>query len=161
MQDVRPASSALRGRGLDVARLAGIAAVVVVVAVVAWRAPAALRSVERQASDLAAMRVEQRDLLGARAADVDTRLFVEARRRIPTNATYAVVTGPNVEVSIPSTRDAVAPFSRYYLLPRRQVPYPASADWVLSFGGDLDALGLRFTERYSIAPGIDLARVAR
>ena len=107
------------------------------------------------------MPADQRELLGARAADVDTRVFVEARNRIAVDETYAVVVGPNIEVSLASTRDAVAPFARYYLLPRRQVPEPENADWVISFGGDLKPLETRLRDRLPIAPGIELARVTR
>ena len=159
MEDVRQPAVALRGRTISVTRAAGVAAACVVAAIVAWRTPGALRHVTGQARDLQALPAHQRELLGARSADVDTRLFVEARRRIHPDETYAVVTGPNVDVSIASTRDAVAPFARYYLLPRRQTPEPSTADWILSFGGDVDALGLPFAERHSIAPGVELARV--
>lgn len=161
MEDVRHGAVPLRGRGLSLPRAAGIAAVCVVVCVVAWRTPQALRGVTDQARDLSAVPVAQRELLGARSVDLDTRIFVEARRRIALGETYAVVTGPDVEVSSSSTRHAVAPFARYYLLPRRQTPEPSAADWILSFGGDLDALALPLGERHVVAPGVELARVAR
>jgi hypothetical protein len=161
MENVRHPALSLRARTLSPVRAVGVAAVCVVFAVVVWKAPQALNRVTDQARELAALPASQRELLGARSADLDTRVFVEARRRIRRGETYAVVTGPGVEVSIPSTRDAVAPFSRYYLLPRRQTPEPSAADWILSFGGDLDALGLAFAERHVVAPGVELARVAR
>jgi hypothetical protein len=161
MEEVRQPAVAVRGRTISATRAVGIAAACIVIAVVAWRTPGALRQVTGQARDLEALPAHQRELLGARSADVDTRLFVEARRRIRPGETYAVVTGPNVDVSIASTRDAVAPFARYYLLPRRQTPEPSAADWILSFGGDLDALGVPLRERYPIASGVELARVGR
>src|SRR5829696_223864 len=154
MDDVRPGAISLRARTVSPARAAGIAAVCVVVAVVAWRTPQALRDVAGQARGLS-------ELPAARSADLDTRLFVEARRRIALDETYAVVTGPGVDVSLAATRDAVAPFARYYLLPRRQTPEPSAADWILSFGGDLDGLGVPLAQRIAIAPGVELARVAR
>jgi hypothetical protein len=161
MDDVRNGAVPLRVRDLFSTRAVGVAAVCVVAAVVAWRLPPALRDVDAQVEQLAAMPAGQRELLGARTADVDTRVFVEARRRIQPDETYAVVTGPNVAVSTPSTRFAVAPFARFYLLPRRQLPEPAGADWIVSFGADLESLGLPLGERHAIAPGIELARVAR
>ena len=161
MEDVRHGPISLRIRNTVSARAVGIATLCVVAVVVAWRLPSALRDVDGQAGRLAAMPAAQRELLGARTADVDTRVFVEARRLIQPHETYAVVTGANVAVSTPSTRFAVAPFARYYLLPRRQTPEPSAADWILSFGADLDSLGLRLGERHVVAPGIELVRVAR
>jgi len=161
MDDVGHGAVSLRVRNLFSTRAAGAAAVCVVVAVVAWRLPPALRGVDAQVKQLAAMPAEQRELLGARTADVDTRVFVAARRLIGPHETYAVVTGPNVAVSTANTRFAVAPFARFYLLPRRQLPEPSAADWIVSFGADLDSLGVRLGERHAIAPGIELARVAR
>jgi hypothetical protein len=161
MEDVRPGAISLRARTVSPARAAGIAAVCVVVAVVAWRTPQALRDVAGQARGLSELPAAQREFLGARSADLDTRLFVEARRRIALDETYAVLTGPGVDVSLAATRDAVAPFARYYLLPRRQTPEPSAADWILSFGGDLDALGVPLAQRIAVAPGVELAQVAR
>ena len=160
MATVRQPALSLRARTVSPVRAAGVASVCVVLAVVALKTPQALNSITDQARTLAALPASQRELLGARSADLDTRLFVEARRRIRVGETYAVITGPRVAVSIESTRDAVAPFARYYLLPRRQTPEPTAADWILSFGGDADALGLRFAERHVVAPGVELARVA-
>src|SRR6266540_5004963 len=116
MDDVGHGAVSLRVRNLFSTRAAGAAAVCVVVAVVAWRLPPALRGVDAQVKQLAAMPAEQRELLGARTADVDTRVFVAARRLIGPHETYAVVTGPNVAVSTANTRFAVAPFARFYLL---------------------------------------------
>jgi hypothetical protein len=161
MQDVRQPSLSLRTRAFGITRVIGLLAVAVIVAIVAWRAPGVFRDLDSSAQTLAAMPASERDFLGARGADIDPRIFVAAKQRIATDETYAVITGDKVGVSTPNTLYAIAPFARYYLLPRRQTPEPSTADWIVSFGGDLDALGLRFAERVPISPGVELARVAR
>jgi hypothetical protein len=161
VEDVRRVVTAPRVRGLGLTRTVGVVAVAITAAVVVWKAPSAIPHVNDQARELRSMPKAERALLGARSADVDTRLFVEARRLIPPAATYAVVTGPKVSVSTANTLAAIAPFSRYYLLPRRQVQYPQQAQWVLSFGGDLDALGLRYARRVPVLDGVELAEVQR
>lgn len=160
MEDVRRVLALPRVRDLGLVHAVGVAVVALTAAVVVWQAPSAIRHANDQARTLKAMPKAERALLGARSADVDTRVFVEARHLIPPGATYAVITGPKVSVSTPSTYPAIAPFSRYYLLPRRQVQYPQQAQWVLSFGGDLDRLGLRYARRVPVLDGVELAEVA-
>lgn len=126
-----------------------------------WHLPEAFRSADREADELAAASALERELRGARGVDVDTRVFAEARRLIPEKARYAVVTGPNVQVSNDVTLDAVAPFAGYWLLPRRQAPDLSGADWVLSYGGDLGALGLEYARVIEVSPGVALAEVRR
>lgn len=160
MEDVRRVLTAPRARDLGLVRAIGVAVVALTLAVVVWKAPSEIRHVNDQARELRALPKAQRNLLPARSADVDTRVFVEARHLIPRNATYAVITGPKIAVSTPNTLAAIAPFSRYYLLPRRQMQDPQQAQWVLSFGGDLDALGLRYSRRVPVLDGVELAEVA-
>ena len=97
----------------------------------------------------------------ARGVDIDTRFLVEAERLIPAEGRYAVVTGPNVRTGNPVTLDAVAPFAGNWLLPRRRVLDPAEADWVLSYGGDLHALGLEYARIVEVTDGIELGEVTR
>jgi hypothetical protein len=161
MEDVRRVLALPRVRDLGLVRAVGLAVVALTAVVVVWKAPSAIRNLNDEASTLRTMPKAQRALLGARSADVDTRVFVEARHLIPRNATYAVITGGKITVSTQNTYAAIAPFSRFYLLPRRQVPYPQDAQWVLSFGGNLDSLGLRYARRVPVLNGVELAEVAR
>jgi hypothetical protein len=161
MEDVRRLPLSHRARDLGYVRLVGALAVALIVLVVAWRAPGAVHGADTRARELAAMPEDERDFLGARSADVDTRIYVLAAAKIARDETYAVITGDKVGVSTPNTLYAVGPFARYYLLPRRQTPEPTAADWIISFGGDLDALHLTYAERDEVSPGIELARVAR
>ena len=161
MEDVRRVLRAPRARDVGLVRAIGVGVVALAAVIVLWKAPSEIRHVNDQAREFRSLPKAQRNLLPARSADVDTRVFVEARNLIPSNATYAVVTGPKIAVSTPNTLAAIAPFSRYYLLPRRQVQYPQDAQWVLSFGGDLDALGLHYARRVPVLDGVELAEVAR
>src|SRR5436190_10187115 len=133
MEDVRRPPLSLRARDLGLARFVAVVAVGLIVLVVAWKALGAVHGIDSRARELAAMPDDARDFLGARSADVDTRIFVLAADKIPPNATYAVITGDKVGVSTPNTLYAIAPFARYYLLPRRQTPEPTAADWIISF----------------------------
>jgi hypothetical protein len=160
MEDVRRVLAPPRVRDLGLARTIGVAAVALTTVVVACKAPSVISHVNDQAREFRALPKAQRALLPARSADVDTRVFVEARHLIPADATYAVITGAKVTVSTPNTLAAIAPFARYYLLPRRQMQYPQQAQWVLSFGGDLDKLGLRYARRIAVLDGVELAEVA-
>jgi hypothetical protein len=161
MEDVRRLPLSLRARDLGLARLVAVVAVGLIVLVVAWKAPGAVHGTDSRARELAAMPDGLRDFVGARSADVDPRIFVLAADKIAPDQTYAVITGDKVGVSTPNTLYAIAPFARYYLLPRRQTTEPTAADWIISFGGDLDALKLAFAERDQVSPGVELARVAR
>jgi hypothetical protein len=84
-----------------------------------------------------------REQAPAASVDVDTRLFDAARRAVPRNATFAVVVGDGQPVSGALAHDAVAPLAAFSLLPRRAVPYPTQADWVLLYGTDDAGVPLR------------------
>lgn len=124
-----------------------------------WHLPDAFRAVYRDVGELRSASALERQLSGARRVDVDTRVFVEARRLIPADAQYAVVTGPNVDVSNSATLAAVRPFAGYWLLPRRRLLDPSAADWIVSYGGDLGALGLEYVRIVEVAPGLAVAEV--
>lgn len=102
----------------------------------------------------------ERELAGVLALDLDTTFLVRARELIPADASYAVVTGPNVAASNPVAPDAVVPFTAYWLLPRVRVD-PNDAAWVVSYGADLKALGLRYARVVTVSPGIAIAEVKR
>jgi hypothetical protein len=143
------------------ARSAALAALILAVATALWQLPSTLRDVHGEIRDLETAAPVDRELRGARGVDADTRVFVRARQVIPPEARYAVVTGPGVEVSTAVTLSAIGPFAGYWLLPRRQVPDPSGADWVLSYGGDLGALGLEYERVVEVSPGVALAEIRR
>ena len=125
-----------------------------------WQLPGAVRDHYRAIGDLQGATVLDRQLGGARSVDIDVRILVEASRLIPADARYAVITGPNANVSTPITLSAVPPYAGYWLLPRRRLPEAsADADWIVSYGGDLDGLGLSYSRIEQVAPGLEIAEV--
>jgi hypothetical protein len=140
---------------------AALAALALAVGTALWRLPDAFRSLNDEVQGLQTASVVERELAGVRRVDADPRVFVVARDVMPSDARYAVVTGSGAEVSNAVTLPAIAPFAAYWLLPRRQVADVHAADWVLSYGGDLQSLGLQYERVVGVAPGIALAEVRR
>ena len=140
-------------------RALGLALLTAAVAVTALHVPNAFRRIEAETDAAASLSREQRELVPARSVDLDARVLEEARATIPPDATYAVVTGERVQVSNQVTFDAIRPLAAYWLLPRRQVADPANADWVLAFGGDLDALGIPHRPVAEPMEGVVIAEV--
>lgn len=84
----------------------------------------------------------ERELAGAHAVDLDRWVMIEARRIIEPDETFAVVTGNLEPVSNDVVLDSVAPFARFWLMPRREVPL-AEADWVICYGCDRGPAGIQ------------------
>ena len=146
----------------DLGRLVLPALVLVVaIAVTASRVPDAFRSADGGAEEDAPLSRLGRALVPARAVDNDVDTLLAARRVIPRSATYAVVPGKGVGVSTPVTLVALPQSLGYWLLPRRQTTDPRAAGWILSYGGDLDRLGLRYRRVVDLKPGIAFAEVER
>lgn len=83
---------------------------------------------------------QERRLVSAYGVDISRSFLAAALRLLPRDATYAVVTGPNVEVSTPITLTALAPYAQSLLLPRRQNPFfDANTEYVLCYGCDFAA----------------------
>ena len=83
---------------------------------------------------------QERQLVSAYGVDISRRFLAAALRLLPRDAEYAVVTGPNVEVSTPITLSALAPYAQSLLLPRRQSAFfDAETDYLLCYGCDLAA----------------------
>ena len=146
----------------DLGRLVLPALVLVAaVAMTVPRVPDAFRTVDTRADENARLSRLDRALVPARAVDIDVDTLLAARRVIPRSATYAVVPGKGVDVSTPVTLVALPQFLGYWLLPRRQTTDPRAAGWILSYGGDLDRLGLRYRRVVDLKPGIAFAEVER
>ena len=133
----------------------------VAVGVAAARVPDAFRAADARSEENARLSRLDRALVPARAVDIDVDTLLAARRVIPPSATYAVVAGKRVDVSTPVTLVALPQFLGYWLLPRRQATNPRAAGWILSYGGDLGALGLRYRRVVELKPGISFAEVQR
>ena len=146
---------------VDARSAIALCALALALAAGAWELPGALRNVNREVQELRSASPLERQLGGARRVDVDTRVLVAAREVIPADARFAVITGPNVPLGNPVTLHAVPPFAGYWLLPRRRVVDPGEADWIVSYGGDLGAVGVELERVVEVAQGIELAKVRR
>ena len=129
------------------------------VGVVALRIPDSFSDARRAVAAGRGLTSLERTLLPARSADVSTELFVAADREVPRDATFYIATGDGIDVSSPIVLPKAVTFSAYWLLPRRRTTDPRRADWVLSYGGDLGALGLEYRRVIDVAPGQQLAEV--
>ena len=89
----------------------------------------------------------------------DLRIFETAARIIPRDAVYAVVVGRDAEISDPTVLSWVRPYARYTLLPRRLVGDRRKAQWIISYGGDLDHLGLHYSRVVEVARGLSIAKI--
>jgi hypothetical protein len=131
------------------------------VGVAAWRVPGALRGAQQAVLAVQGLTPVERTLLPARSFDISTELFVAADKEMPPGAKFYVATGDGIDVSSPNVLPKTPIFAAYWLLPRRMTADARQADWVLSYGGDLTALGLDYTRVIDVAPGQQLAEVRR
>jgi hypothetical protein len=126
-----------------------------------WRIPGAFRSSQEAVDLVQGLTPTERSLLPARSFDISTELFVAAAQDLPLDATFYVATGNG----IPASNEFVLPktpiFAAYWLLPRRMTTEREQADWVLSYGADLNELGLDYVRVIDVAPGQQLAEVRR
>lgn len=141
--------------------VAVLARVLLVVAVAygAWRAPETIRAIHDEGTTRAALTETDRAESAARSVDIDMALLREAERVIPEDATFATATGELVDVSHPVTLTAFSDYAAYWLLPRRRVRDPREAEWIVSYGADVDALGLRYERVIEVGEGLRLAKV--
>ena len=131
------------------------------VGVAAWHIPGTFREARLAAERARGLTPVERTLLPARSFDISTELFLAAAQHIPPRATFFVATGDGIAVSNPLVLPKTPIFAAYWLLPRRMTTDARRADWVLSYGGDLDALQLDYVRVIDVAPGHRLAEVNR
>jgi hypothetical protein len=150
-------SLVLAACGLLIAAAAGVSV---------WRIPDAARDAQRDVDRVAGLGRLDRGLSAGREFDLETDTYVAAAQLIPPGATYYVATGTkDLNFSDPVHGQLAlfkAPvFAGYWLLPRRLTIDPHQADWIYSYGGDLDSLGLKYSKVTVIKPGWEVAEVAR
>jgi hypothetical protein len=150
------------GAGLDalpelaIRRRVALLLLLTAAAAVLWQAPFAFDDAGRSISRWAGVGPEQRELEPARAVAVDPHVLLAARRLIPRRTIYYVAPG---RPKPGSAYLAYRPLSFYWLFPRRYTNDPQKARWVLSFGGGLERLGLRYSSVWRISPGVGVAEV--
>jgi hypothetical protein len=126
-----------------------------------WHVPGELREAWGEVRNASAQPELERRLLPARAVGLDeTAIFLRAAAEIPPGAIYYVDVGDAAPVS-DSALDWVRPFATYWLLPRRRTDELGEAEWILSYGGDLQALGLAYERVLAVGRGLALAEVRR
>ena len=125
-----------------------------------WRIPGAFRSSQQAVDTVRGLTPVERSLLPARSFDISTELFVAAAKDLPVDATFYVATGTRgIDISNEFVIPKTPIFAAYWLLPRRETNDPQQADWVLSYGADLSALGLDYARVIDVGPGQQLAEV--
>jgi hypothetical protein len=141
--------------------LVGLAAALVAGAVGLWHVPGELRDAWGQIRNATAQPELERRLLPARIAGLeDTAIFLRAVEEMPPGAIYYVDV-PTSDPEHDPALDWVRPFATYWLLPRRRTDELGEAEWILSYGGDLTALGLRYSRVLRVGDRLALAEVRR
>jgi hypothetical protein len=135
--------------------------------VTVWRIPDAARDAQGNVDGVADLGRLDRVLSAGREFDLETDVYVDAARLIPSDATYFVATGTKglnfsgYQGSVQQVLFEAPVFARYFLAPRRQTIDPKQAGWIFSYGGDLGSLGLAYRRVIVIKPGWEVAEVAR
>jgi hypothetical protein len=142
-------------------RLAVLAIFGAALAAGVYELPVAVHRVDAEVTGLEASTPLQRELRGARYVGLATDVFVTAERIIPRNAVFLVTVGRAVPGSQDADLNAVRPYAAYWLFPRRETNDPSEADWVVSYGGDLRGVGLRYSRVIHVQPRIAVAEVRR
>lgn len=110
-------------------------ATTVVAVVVAY--PGVLRDLGDEAERNSAQSYSDREIAGGNGIVVEQAAVYEALALIPEDASYHVAVGPDY-VGEELTRDHVAGYYRYFLMPRRPAE---AAPWVICYGCDLAEYG--------------------
>ncbi|HST16924.1 MAG TPA: hypothetical protein VLK36_04600 [Gaiellaceae bacterium] len=98
---------------------------------VAWR-------IVEDARYTSALTRAEAERAGGESAHVDPEVIAALGRRMPADATYAVVASPVVGGQV----TAFSQWAGYALLPRTQVGEPARAEWILSWDRNPRSLGV-------------------
>lgn len=103
-------------------------------------APYVLWRVAVDIRETAPITAEHARFVGAETKLIDGELVEQVAELIPEDATYAVAVAPGAYVEI---RESLAHWLGYALIPRRQVRFPRTAEWIVVWGASPARLGLR------------------
>ena len=137
---------------LGVAALVAIATLTVLVSY-----PFVLRDVGDQASTSDALSFSDREIAGGNGIVVDQKAVYAARALIPEDASYHVAVAPDYAGGGDLTRDHVASYFRYFLMPRR--PVEGGAAWIVCYGCDVEEYGDRAEILWKADEDISIVRV--
>jgi hypothetical protein len=107
-----------------------------VLSALAVRYPDTFRAANQTARANAALDLLDREIGGGNSVIPDQEVLLEARARIPVNATFAVAVGEPQQGWTDLTATYAETFFRYFLLPRRVGP---NAPWILCLACDPNA----------------------
>jgi hypothetical protein len=119
--------------------------------------PSSVRAADELIGENADLSRVDRELAPTRAFGLNPSLVLRADELLPRDAVFYVVTGHGML----SGHDAAAPFSAYWLLPRRHTDDVRQAEWILSFGADPAQLGVEVDVVDDLGDGEQLLRVRR
>ena len=130
-----------------------LVAIAVIAVVVAY--PQVLSELGNDASHNSELSYADREIAGGNGIVVDQAAVYAATSLIPKDASYHVAVGADY-VGEELTRDHVASYFRYFLMPRR----PAEgASWIICYGCDSSAYGERAEVVWSGSDGVSILEV--
>lgn len=124
---------------MGAARLGAAGIIAIAVTAVASGVPTLLRDAGSEARRNDALSFSDREIAGGNGIVVDQEAVYAARALIPEGASYHVAVDPDYEAGTELTRDHVASYFRYFLLPRR--PLEGGAQWIVCYGCNLAEYG--------------------
>ena len=117
--------------------------------------PRVLRELGKNASRNSALSYADRDIAGGNDVVADQAAVYAARGVIPEDATYHVAGGPDYHGGSELTRDHVASYYTYFLLPRRPAE---TAPWIVCYGCDVSEYGADAEVVWEDDEGISIVR---
>lgn len=141
-------------------RLRGGVVLVTVVALAAVIAtyPRMFDDLDRDADANSSLSFADREIAGGNGIVADQSAVYAARALIPEKATYHVAVSPGYRGGNELTRDHVASYYRYFLMPRR--PVEGGARWVICYGCDVTDYGPEARVLWRGGEEISILRVA-
>ena len=136
---------------LGVVALVAIAVVAVLVSY-----PFVLRDIGDEASTSVSLSFSDREIAGGNGIVVDQTVVYAARALIPEDESYHVAVAPDYAGGSDLTRDHVASYYRYFLMPRRPVQ---GAGWIVCYGCDVAEYGDRAEVLWRLDEDISIVRV--
>jgi len=136
---------------LGVVALVAIAVVAVLVSY-----PFVLRDIGDEASTSGSLSFSDREIAGGNGIVVDQTVVYAARALIPEDESYHVAVAPDYAGGSDLTRDHVASYYRYFLMPRRPVQ---GAGWIVCYGCDVAEYGDRAEVLWRLDEDISIVRV--
>jgi hypothetical protein len=141
----------------QVTRAGAAVLAVVALATAAKQLPSSVRAADALIAENAGLSRLDRELAPTRSFGLNPALILLADDRLPRDAVFYVATGEGLA----SGHDAAAPFSAYWLLPRRHTDDVRQAEWILSFGADPAQLGVDVDVVEDLGDGSRLLQVRR